>query len=132
MNIFQQFFAYLRLREAVRKADQAYRNTGTRHYVMPGANRTLIVMDRKNFRILKRKGYIPSKAMTHDAVLESFYFTPHRDGSGWLTETDRRKKVTQYYSWYAAQLKAEKEKQKAEQEKKKTDKRKLKLKKKTR
>lgn len=106
MNIFQRFFAYLRLREAVRKADEAWRHTAKRHYVLPGANRTLVVMDRTNFRILRRKGYIPHKASTHDAMLESFYFTPHGDGSGWLSEQDRRNKVIQYFSWYAAQTRS--------------------------
>ena len=111
MNIFQIFFAYLRLREAVRKADEAYRTTGIRHYVMPsfGGDRKLLVMDRSNFRILKRKGYITHKALVHDMMLESFYFTPYRDGSGWLSEKDRRKKVRQYFSWYAAEIKAAKE-----------------------
>ncbi len=108
MNIFQQFFAYLRLREAVRKADMAYDRTGKRHYVLPGAGRSLIVMDRSNFRILKRKGYIPQKVFTHDAMVESFYFTPHGDGSGRLSESDRKLKVRQYFLWYAAQLKKSK------------------------
>ena len=98
MNIFQQFFAYLRLREAVRKADEAYRLHRRRFYVLPGA-------DRSNFRILKRKGYISLKAFTRDAVNESFYFTPFSDGSGSISETDRRHKVMQYFSWYADLLK---------------------------
>lgn len=131
MNIFQlidkaalhgrEFFAYLRLREAVRKADEAYQQTGKRHYVLPsfGGDRKLLVMDRSNFRILKRKGYITSKAMIHDAMLESFYFTPHRDGSGWLTEKDRRRKIRQYFSWYAAEIKAAKERKNAEKKRKK-------------
>lgn len=105
MNIFQQFFAYLRLREAVRKADEAYRLCRRRFYVLPGADRSLVVMDRANFRILKRKGYINPKAFTRDAVNESFYFTPFADGSGWLSEADRRHKVMQYFSWYETRLK---------------------------
>ena len=124
MNIFQlidkvtlhgrEFFAYLRLREAVRKADEAYKQTGKRYYVMPsfGGDRKLLVMDRANFRILKRKGYITDKALVHDMMIESFYFTPHRDGSGWLSEKDRHKKVRQYFSWYAAETKAAKERKK--------------------
>lgn len=121
MNIFQQFFAYLRLREAVRKADEAYQKTGKRHYVMPsfGGDRKLLVIDRSNFRILKRKGYIASKALVHDMMLESFYFTPHRDGSGWLTDKDRRRKVRQYFSWYTAEIKAAKERKKAAKSRKK-------------
>lgn len=105
MNIFQQFFAYLRLREAVRKADEAYRLHRRRFYVLPGADRSLVVMDRSNFRILKRKGYISPKAFTRDAVNESFYFTPFADGSGRLSDADRRHKVMQYFSWYETRLK---------------------------
>ena len=130
MNIFQlidkvtlhgrEFFAYLRLREAVSKADEAYRRTGKRHSVMPsfGGDRKLLVMDRSNFRILKRKGYITHKALVHDMMLESFYFTPHRDGSGWLTDKDRRRKVRQYFSWYAAEIKAAKERKQAAKKRK--------------
>ncbi len=99
MNIFKRFFAYLRLREAVRKADEAFRLTGRRHYVLPGQGRTLIVMDRKNFRILRRKGYIPKEAAIIDATLESFYFTPHADGSGRLSPSARPPNVQQYFSW---------------------------------
>lgn len=105
MNIFQQFFAYLRLHEAVRKADEAHRLSGQRYYVLPGSDRSLVVMDRQNFRILKRKGYISPKAFTRDAALESFYFTPFADGSGPLSEADRRHKVMQYFSWYETRLK---------------------------
>lgn len=108
MNIFQQFFAYLRLREAVRKADEAYRLHRRRFYVLPGFGPNLVIVDRSNFRILKRKGYISPKAFTRDAVNESFYFTPFADGSGRLSETERRQKVMQYFSWYASRLEAEK------------------------
>lgn len=124
MNIFQQIFAYLRLREAVRKADEAYNQTGKRYYVMPsfGGDRKLLIMDRTNFRILKRKGYISDKALVHDMMIESFYFTPHRDGSGWLSEKDRRKKVRQYFSWYAAETKAAQERKKMAKKWKKEEK----------
>ena len=108
MNLFQQFFAYLRLREAVRKADEAYRLTGKRHYVLPGNDRRLVIMDRSNFRILKRKGYIYQNACTNDAMMESFYFTPHGDGSGILSESGRRHKVKQYFLWYSEELTNEK------------------------
>ncbi|MBD5384913.1 hypothetical protein HDR69_00600 [bacterium] len=112
MNILQQFFAFLRLREAVRKADEAYRLHRRRFYVLPGAGRSLVVMDRANFRILRRKGYIPPGAVLSDAAVESFYFTPHADGSGRLSWPDRRHKVRQYLSWYQNRLKeAKKRKQ---------------------
>lgn len=118
----REFFAYLRLREAVRKADEAYRLTGRRHYVMPASGTQLLVMDRANFRILKRKGYITHKTLVHDMMIESFYFTPHRDGSGWLTEKDRRIKVRKYFAWYAAEIKAAKERKKMATLRKKAEK----------
>ncbi len=109
MNIFRQFFAYLRLREAVRKADAAWRASGSRHYVIPSAGRKLLVMDRNNFRILKRKGYISKTAILSDALRECFYHTPHRDGSGRISEAMRLFKIKQYFSWYADQVKQEKQ-----------------------
>ena len=105
MNIFQQFFAYFRLREAVRKADEAHRLSRRRFYVLPGAGGSLVVMDRANFRILKRKGYIAPNAFVSDAAFESFYFTPHADGSGRLSGPARRRKARQYFSWYQNRLK---------------------------
>lgn len=111
MNIFQRFFYYLRLRRAVALADEAYLSTGTRHYVMPGSGPRceLLVMDRRNFRKLKQKGYISDRALVADMVKESFYFTPHRNGDGYLSETDRRRKMRQYFSWIEAQRMASKE-----------------------
>ena len=58
MNIFRKIRASLRLREAVRQADEKHKETGERYYVMPagGKKGQLIIMDRKNFRKLKQKG----------------------------------------------------------------------------
>ncbi len=100
MNPFKKLFAWLRLQEAIRKADNAWKQTNKRHYVLPGTGRSLLIMDRKNFRLLKRKGYIPNKASTRDADLESFYFTPHADGSNALSDYDKKLKVEQYYRWF--------------------------------
>lgn len=53
-----------------------------------GGDRKLIIMDRFNLRKLKHKGYINHKAFVRDLVSESFYFTPYRDGNGYLAEKD--------------------------------------------
>lgn len=107
MNIFKRFFYYLRLRKAVELADNLYKSTGRRHYVMPspGHRCELLVMDRGNFRKLRQKHYINGEARVFNLVQESFYFTPHRGGSGALSEKDRRHKFGQYYSWVSANLK---------------------------
>lgn len=47
MNIFRKIRASLRLREAVRQADEKHKETGERYYVMPagGKKGQLIIMD---------------------------------------------------------------------------------------
>lgn len=112
MNFFKRLNAYLRLREAVRQANEAWQRTGKRHYVMPTMDRSrkLIIMDRQNFRRLKRKGYIDNSAAISDMIAESFYFTPCTAyGDGYLSDRDRRRKTVNYYSWVEAEYKAARE-----------------------
>lgn len=108
MNIFLKFKAYLRLREAVIKADVAHSKDGDRYYVVPSTDGTLIVMDRKNFKILRRKGYINRNVYVKDLVRESFYFTPYQGGNGYITKEFRRMKMKEYYSWCEAMRKLKK------------------------
>lgn len=98
-NPLLQLVDYLRLREAVKKADKAYLQHGYRYYVMPSESGRLIVMDKRNFRILKRKHYINHRVTVRDIVSESFYFTPYRNGTGYLDEKGRKIKTGQYFSW---------------------------------
>lgn len=102
MNIFRRFKNYLQLREAVRQADKAHAENGDRYYVMPSKDGKLIIMDRKNFRKLKQKGYISRKANVNDLVSESFYFTSYANGGGYLPEPYRVAKVKSYFSWCEA------------------------------
>jgi hypothetical protein len=100
MNIFKRIRAILRLNEAIRQADKAHRKTGERYYVMPNGNKgKLIIMDRKNFRKLKQKGYIENKAFVHDLEQECFYCTTYRNGSGMLPLAVKTLKLKQYLSW---------------------------------
>jgi len=102
MKLFRRFKAYLALREAIRKADNWHANGGGRIYVLGAADGTLVVTDKKNYRGLKRKGYIDRNATTQDALNECFYFTPFRNGSGYMTEYQRQYKRAQYLSWVDA------------------------------
>lgn len=90
----------------MKMADAAHRATGARHYVMAGSREgnkpALVVVDRNNFRTLKRKGYLPQTTSLGDLVRDSFYFTSHRDGSGWLTTEDARAKRERYFRWCSA------------------------------
>lgn len=107
-NLFRRFFQYLRYREAVKKADKAHAQTGERYYVMPTVNGKLIVMDRANFRIMKKKHYLNPNATVRDLINESFYMTPYRLGNGYLDKKGRRIKLLLYYSWCDAYRKKQK------------------------
>ena len=97
---------YLRYREAVKKADEAHAKDGDRYYVVPSNNKDgkilLLVMDRKNFRRLKFKGYINKDAKIRDLINESFYFTPYLNGDGYLDAEGRKLKLKLYYSYCKA------------------------------
>lgn len=99
MKLFRRFKAYLALREAIRKADDAHANGGGRYYVLGTTDGKLIVTNKKNYRGLKRKGYINRNATTQDALNECFYFTPFKDGSGYITPEILAIKRQQYISW---------------------------------
>lgn len=101
MNIFKKFRASLRLREAIRQADEAHKETGERYYVMPtsGNSGQLIIMDRYNFRKFKQKGYISRKASISNMEQECFYCTPYRNGKDGLSVFILKMKRKAYYSW---------------------------------
>lgn len=101
-NPFKQFFDYLRYREAVKKADEAHMKTGERYYVIPSTSGKLIIMDRFNFRGLKKKHFINQNARIRDLVNECFYLTPYRNGDGYLDKEGRKLKLALYYSWCKA------------------------------
>lgn len=102
MNIFQKIKASLIYREAIRKADRAHNSDGGRYYVMPSAEGKLLIMDRKNFRIFKRKQYINSNATVKDMLNECFYCTPYRNGTEALPPLVVALKRKQYLSWCEA------------------------------
>lgn len=101
MNIFRKIRASLRLREAVRQADEKHKETGERYYVMPagGKKGQLIIMDRKNFRKLKQKGYINHNTFVGDLERECFYCTTYGNGSAMLPSAVIALKRKQYFSW---------------------------------
>lgn len=98
-NIFWNFKAKVQLAKAIKMADDAHRQDGERYYVMPTTSGKLIVTDRKNFRILKSKHYIPQKATVKNLVDECFYCTPYKDGTGVLPDFVNKIKMQQYWAW---------------------------------
>lgn len=110
MNFFKNFFASLRLHEAIRKADKAHLLYGNRYYVLPvaGKKNKLIVIDRANFRKLKFKHYINQNSFVNDLERECFYHTPYRNGTGGLSAEAVALKKKQYFSWLEAIAKSKK------------------------
>lgn len=102
MKLFRRFKAYLALREAIRKADDAHARGGGRFFILGSADGKLIVTDKKNYRGLKRKGYIDRNATTQDALNECFYFTPFKDGHGAINKVIMDIKRKQFLSWVDA------------------------------
>lgn len=104
MYLFTKIKALLKFREAVRMADSAHAASSHRYYVIPssGTDGKLVVLDRRNFRILKRKGYIPQNARVQDLERECFYCTPYADGKGLLTDIERKARYRTYISWVKA------------------------------
>lgn len=114
MNIFQKIVALLQLRQARKKADEAHSKNGERYYVMPTTDSSrrpkVVVLDRKNFRILKHKGYISAKASVRHLIQECFYFTPYANGDGYIDAKACDIKKRQYLAWYQAMLRLKKAK----------------------
>jgi hypothetical protein len=107
MNKIRKLIAYLRYREAVKQADKAHQETGERYYV-PYGDGKLIIVDRKNFRSLKNKHYIDHKVKVRDLLAECFYFTPYRNGNGYIDDVARKVKLESYYSYIDAVRKTKK------------------------
>lgn len=94
-----KFIDYLHYCWAVKKADDAHEKTGERYYVLPSTNGKLIIMDRRNFRLLRRKKYIMPTANVNNMIGECFYCTPYRNGNGYLSKEGREQKLKQYYAY---------------------------------
>jgi len=99
MNFLKRLRARIILKRAIRLADEAYLQSPHRWYVMATTDGKLCVLDRKNFRILKRKHYIAAGVTCFDLLRECFYFTPLRNGTGAITHEEREQKLLQYFSW---------------------------------
>lgn len=107
-NIFHYIKDSLRLRDAIQRADKAYAENKQRYYVMPVTNGQLIVMDRDNFRILKRKRYIPQNTTMKDVVRECFYCTPYANGSEPMPRLIQKLRAANYHKWCQQQRKQRK------------------------
>lgn len=98
-NFIRHFKDYLRLRAAIKKADEQHAKDGDRYYVTPSLNGQLLIMDRKNFRKLKQKHYIEKNVTLNDLRRECFYHTPYSNGTDAMPDEERKLRAASYYSW---------------------------------
>lgn len=109
MNIIKKLKAFLRFREAVKRADQAHDLNKRRYYVIPTPDEKLLITDRKNFRELRRKKYI-SREVTLDRLREgSVYHTPDARGIGGVPAEFLQEKFREYVRWIDSSKKKERE-----------------------
>lgn len=109
MNIFKKIKYFFMYQRAISMANNAYHTTGNRHYVMPTPQGKLMVTDRANFRLLKRKHYINPNATLGHLTAECFYHTPHRGGTHAMHPTKVKAQLHLYWQW--AQLFEKRKKQ---------------------
>lgn len=110
MNFFVKICAALRLREAIKKAVTEHLRTGDRYYVLPcmgSKGRKLIIINRRNFRKLKMKHYIPSNARVSHLLSECFYHTPYGNGYLPIHPKEQARKSRQYFAWVEAERRTE-------------------------
>ena len=103
INWYRYLRDYLRLRAAIQTADEQHAKDGDCYYVMPSTDGTLIIMDRKNFRALKRKHYVGKTITLNDLKRECFYRTPFPYGRLPLSPADLKEKANSYYAWASFQ-----------------------------
>lgn len=69
-----------RLNKAIRMADEAKANNGQRHFVIKGAGRKLVIIDRAMMKRLRRKNLMNKNVRVIDLLQECYYCTPDRSG----------------------------------------------------
>ena len=102
MRVFRRLAAMVQYEKAVEKAETALMMTGQRQYVvcgMDGEKRKLVIMDRRNFRMLRMKHYI-RQGMDVKALKEKcVYCTGYANGSGVMTVASRRNGKKRALKW---------------------------------
>ena len=84
MKIIKKLKARIAFTLAVRKAEDAHAKDSDRYYVLPSGDGKLVVIDRMNFKKLRRKHYVGKKHTPSRLVDECFYYTANCFEGGML------------------------------------------------
>lgn len=96
MNIFSKLKFTVTLIRATKMADEEHKENGDTYYVVPMIDKRLMVINRRDFKILKRKNYIPKQATLSDLKRECFYATD-------IPESKVKEKKKQFMKWITSE-----------------------------
>ena len=99
VNLIKRIKSELQFKKAVDEAEKAHEKNGGRFYVLPNKNGKLLVLDRTNFRILKRKGYIKSNYNMNDVKRISFYYTSGQINDNMISDEEAALRKSFFLSW---------------------------------
>lgn len=102
MKFWKKILAQVKYDRAVKMANKAYEETGHMHFVIPNRNGkiVLVVMDRKNFRSIRDKGYIDKNARMLHLYATCVYHTPNAKGENGMTADAISWRKRKFISWY--------------------------------
>lgn len=98
MKIVIKLKAKIAFIKAVRLAEDSHAKDGDRYYILPSGDGKLVVVDKMNFKRLRRKHYIGKNYTPSRLVDECFYYTANYHEGGMCDET-RRKMMKSYVKW---------------------------------
>lgn len=84
---------------AVKKAENEHEKNKSRYYVIPAESGKLIVLDRQNFRLLKKKKYFSNNISTTNLLYQSYYYTADRSGKGEMPKNRMLGKKKDFVLW---------------------------------
>lgn len=102
MKLFQKIRSLksrIQFNMAKRQAEEQHARTNERFYVIPSEKGKLVIMDRKNFRMLKRKKYFSQQMSTTNLMLQSYYYTPDRAGKNGMTPESVKARKEAFSLW---------------------------------
>lgn len=98
-NFFYRFIDGRRLDKAIREADMAHKKYHERYYVMSDEDLNVFWLNKQMFRELRASGYIHTSMFMRDLQERSWYFTAHGNGTGSMSDKDRRVRRAAYFRY---------------------------------
>lgn len=102
MKIIKKLKARIAFTLAVRRAEDAHAKDSDRYFVLPSGDGKLVIVDKMNFKRLKRKHYVGRNQTPSRLIDECFYYTANCFEGG--MKKDVVKKMMKSYIIWAVNL----------------------------